>query len=77
MSENIMNRGCINNAKEQEIQNVSQPQPEVPPEPEITPDIFIAQISEEWNLIPIQKREKLLKNFMLKFLAYQVIEASK
>lgn len=42
-----------------------------------TPESFLDGISPEWKEIQLSKREKLLKDFMIKFLAFQVVEASK
>ena len=50
--------------------------PQTPQEIELTPEGFIDSISEDWMKIEVSKREKLLKDFMNKFLAYQVIEAN-
>ena len=47
-----------------------------PQEPEQTPEAFIDQISFEWRDVQVTKREKFLKEFMMKFLAYQVVEAN-
>jgi hypothetical protein len=42
---------------------------------EISPETFTDNILPEWRDIQVTKREKFLKEFMMKFLAYQVVEA--
>lgn len=41
-----------------------------------TPEKFIKEISEQWNTV-LKNSEKHLKEFMVKFFAYQVVEANK
>ena len=42
---------------------------------DLTPESFTDVILPEWRDVQVTKREKFLKEFMMKFLAYQVVEA--
>jgi hypothetical protein len=67
-----------------------QPNPQLQPQPQVvnsekeivssqdsdlTPESFTDVILPEWRDVQVTKREKFLKEFMMKFLAYQVVEA--
>ena len=42
-----------------------------------TPDHFLSELNPEWREVQHSKKEKWLKDFMKKFIAFQVVEANK